>query len=569
MRLPAPHTATRPRLRRAQSALPHSLSRRRVLAWLAVLLATLLVRSPAIGKTGLEPKPRRRPKRPIRFVTVGSGVTGLCASALLAKDGHDVTVLESHPTSCGGHARMLQVAGLPFCAGPQYVWDFAPGSAAVGARVLRQLGLETQVPFVSLNPDSFERVAVGSEPAFDVPMGLTRFRDALCMRFPDNVQQLRKFFSVICDLYEGTELLFARGLYLESTPDMIGAVLASPHLPLRAKFVLARYYDEPLQRLFDQCALPPIVRRILLGHCGVFAESPETLSLGVYAAATGSYHSGAQFPRDGFGSLVDGLLRVIQESGGTVATNSPVVRMERKGSLVVRVTCQDGSLYPADHVISTLSPRRTCALVDACEADRYHYQVSNPLTGCYIAVRPFASLDSLRRRNLWWQRFPEPVDFAAPDMVAPPTMLYANSWSVSRKEADAPFETEGVVLFAPGNFEQSQQACWQGGERAVHFRKEVSRLLIAAADSNLLPGLADAVVTCEVKTPWDTFHEVGAERGNGYGRRPDVHNVLRGLTAFPAARNLSLASATVGQPGVATAFQTAALLVKHLAGIEV
>lgn len=501
-------------------------------------------------------------QRRTRVVVLGSGVTGLCAAALLSRCGYDLTVLEAHPAVCGGHARTLTVDGLPFSAGPQYVWDFTPGSDGVGARVLEYLGLQDRLHFVGMAPDGFERVVIGQEAPFDVPMGLERFCEALTQRMPQDRAGLRHFFEVVDDMYAGTRLLYRRGTYLESAPDMVFAVLTSTHLSLRAKLTLSRYYNESLQRVFDDCALSPLTRRLLLGHAGVFAENPERLSAGVYAAATGCYHSGSSTLAEGFGALVAALCEVVVEGRGRVENSKRVVKLNRQDKKIVSLTCEDGSEYGCDAIISTLAPRATCALVDGCAPQAYTYEVSNPLSGCYVVVRPFAALEQLRGRNLWWQRSPEPIEFANPDMLASPTMLYAGARSHAEKGV-------GVVLFAPGHFEQSRLACQAGGTAAEEFRRAAGDQIISAAERHLLPGLAGNVQTSVVKTPWDTFQEVGAERGNGYGRRPDVHNVLRGLTAFPAAQNLALACATVGQPGIATAFQTAVTVFRRMTGVTI
>ena len=69
-----------------------------------------------------------------RLYVIGIGITGLCAGALLAKQGFQVHVLEAHPTLVGGHARSFQREGFWFCAGPQYVWRFR--NNGIGRRVL-------------------------------------------------------------------------------------------------------------------------------------------------------------------------------------------------------------------------------------------------------------------------------------------------------------------------------------------------------------------------------------------------------------------------------------------------
>jgi len=73
------------------------------------------------------------------IVVLGSGITGLCAGAILSKLGYRVNVLEAHPEQLGGHARTLEIEGLKFSAGPQFVWNFSFSPYVVGERVLRFL----------------------------------------------------------------------------------------------------------------------------------------------------------------------------------------------------------------------------------------------------------------------------------------------------------------------------------------------------------------------------------------------------------------------------------------------
>lgn len=92
-------------------------------------------------------------KQSDNIVIVGSGVTGLCSGAILAKLGYKVIVLEMHPHLFGGHARTLEVAGVPFCAGPQFLWNFDDGSDSISHQIFKLIELDKSISFLSFNED--------------------------------------------------------------------------------------------------------------------------------------------------------------------------------------------------------------------------------------------------------------------------------------------------------------------------------------------------------------------------------------------------------------------------------
>ena len=59
------------------------------------------------------------------IVVIGAGYGGLVASALLAKEGHNVTVIEKNEQP-GGKASLLEIDGFQFDMGPSwYMWPQA------------------------------------------------------------------------------------------------------------------------------------------------------------------------------------------------------------------------------------------------------------------------------------------------------------------------------------------------------------------------------------------------------------------------------------------------------------
>ena len=54
-------------------------------------------------------------------IVIGSGFSGLCTAAFLAKSGIEVTVIEKNQ-QLGGRARMLKKDGFSFDMGPSWYW---------------------------------------------------------------------------------------------------------------------------------------------------------------------------------------------------------------------------------------------------------------------------------------------------------------------------------------------------------------------------------------------------------------------------------------------------------------
>ena len=128
------------------------------------------------------------------------------------------------------------------------------------------------------------------------------------------------------------------------------------------------------RELAAQLDLRELLRRVL------------RLTIENVGAATGSILQGANIPQHGFVGLVDALASVIAAHGGSVATAKRVTGLSVAGSQVRGVTFADGSEFPSDLVISTLSPRLTCNLIPGCEVGEFSYRPSNSLVSCFVRI---------------------------------------------------------------------------------------------------------------------------------------------------------------------------------------
>jgi len=318
--------------------------------------------------------------------------------------------------------------------------------------------------------------------------------------------------------------------------------------------------------LFNYCGLSGPARRFLYGHSGVFVENESDVSCVAYAAATGFYHAGADYPRFGFRSLVQALSDCITDAGGVVQTNKHVTALKRSGDRVTQISCSDGDSFATDLVISTASPRLTFTMLEAPGIWRAFYTPSNSVVSAFIGVRDYPGLPGqLARKNVWWQDGLEEVDFSLPDMTRPPRLLAVASPTCNGiHNTNTNPEDHSLIVFAPGNFSQSADAYAQSPEAHDELRAQITEQVLDRLEEHIFPGLRPFVRVIEVHTPHDLCLRTHGEHGNAYGRRLTPADLLTRPYALSCVNNLYMACASIGMPGIATAFQTAALLTERI-----
>lgn len=507
-----------------------------------------------------------------KIVVVGSGIGGMAAGALFAKTGCNVTVLESNEQYIGGHGRCLQIDGMRFSMGPQYVWDF--GEAETGDRFLRFLDIHHETPFVPMNPEGFERFFIGDKKVdknyffldFRVPMGLARFSEEIKALFPEEADRLDCLFADMISIYDAYRELFRKNSLNESRLLHATKFLLTTRISSAMKVRLGRTIYLTLNNFFDRYGISPLARRILYGHGGIFAENESEMSAIAYIVGTGNYHNGAWYPEKGFHHFFDALAGVITSAGGTVVTGKKVVRLQTTDNRVSAAFCEDGDEYGCDFLFSDISPRLTYALLGR-SSDSFDYTPSHAIGACCMAIHGQEPLlREMKGRNYWWQDGKE-IDYNAPDITKPPRMLFINSPTANGFEREKQNDHDGLVMFFPGNYFQEKTIYEQGAGAVRRFKETLASEIVEILDRNLFPGVSSRLRFAEIVSCIDTEKQTCGEYGNAYGRRMSVDEVLKGsIKEKNCPENLYNVSATKNTPGIAGGIFTAALLFKELTG---
>lgn len=268
-----------------------------------------------------------------RCVVIGSGMGGAGVSALLAKEGADVTVLERNDYP-GGKAASFEREGFIYDTGVHWL---ARGGKGPMGEVADIVG--TEIKFCS------------TDTAMEFTTG---GRTALLSQNMDDEESLQRLFDeieVLPENRDGANALF-KDLARERSPEELEELDEVSFADYIARFV----DDEQLNRVLD-------------GFTGMYmCISRRAASTGEFIVcfAGQSKEKNLCYPIGGMRAVPMAYLDALQSLGGELRYSTPVERIVVEGDGVRGV--EAGGFIPADIVISNNGIKETVAL-----AGRHHF----------------------------------------------------------------------------------------------------------------------------------------------------------------------------------------------------
>lgn len=294
-----------------------------------------------------------------RAIVIGGGIAGLATAALLARDGHEVTLIERNP-HLGGRAGNIEEQGFRFDTGPSWllmrdVYDHF--FELLGTSTNEQLDLRLLDPGYQV----FSEPDGASGPhSTTVPHGVDAVAELFESIEPGGGAAVRKYLRSA-----GLTADVARNRFLYNPFTRLASAFGRD--VLRSFPLLIRLLSSSLEKFVDQRFTHPVLRRILAYPAVFLGTDPQRAPAIYHLLSAFDLDQGVFYPMGGFWAVVERLEALVRSAGVRVITSAEVTEVvtEEGGRRVtargVRWTDTDGKsrVDHADLVVSAADLHHT------------------------------------------------------------------------------------------------------------------------------------------------------------------------------------------------------------------
>jgi phytoene desaturase len=441
-------------------------------------------------------------RAPAQAIVIGSGFGGLAAAVRLGARGYRVTVLEKLDAP-GGRAFVHRQDGFTFDAGPTVItapFLFEELWSLCGRRMSDDIDLRPVAPYY--------RIRFDDGACFDYSGDADAMRAEVAKFAPADVPGYERFL-------QASEAIFKVGF------EQLG------HVPFDSWTDMVRVLPDLLKlegyrtvhSLACKHVSDPRLRVVLTFQSLLVGGNPFATTSVYCLIAFLERRWGVHFPMGGTGSLVKGLVSLIEGQGGCLRCNQAVAQITVADGAATGVRLESGETLAADVVVSNADSAWTYRHLVAPEhrrrwtdrrIERARYSMS--LFVWYFGTRrryPEVAHHTIalgpRYRELLTDIFQRKV-------LADDFSLYLHRPTATDPSL-APEGCDAFYVLSPVPHLQSGTD-WQA--QAEPYRRAIE----ARLEATLLPDLASQIVTSRLLTPQDFQDRLSSFRGAAFGLEP-------------------------------------------------
>ncbi len=505
------------------------------------------------------------------YLVLGSGLSALTFSALMAQRGHRVTIIEAHEFPGGfGHTftEGSDKHAYHFNAQLHYVWDCGEGERV--HRILKKLNLHEKVPFIQYNKNGFDHMRL---PGFslDIPNDYDLLNERMNQLFPKHHAAITAFLTAIQQL-----AFLANRMNKPSGSSSIKHAFKS-----HTKLPLLKFYGKTLQQVFDYFKLPRAAQSLLASQWHDFLLPPNQLSFYCWLILFDGYMRGAYYPKYHFEQVIQALVSCIESHGGQIIYNQKVTQFslnKKNITAVTTVNMQEPTQlteYTAKQVVCNFDPKQAAAMIGFQHfSSRLRQQLSYDYSCSNFVVYGAVKDIDLRDYGFGnWNIFHSEqinINQVFDDMYyksnyTKPSFAITTPSLVSDDPKGCPPGHQIFQLLTVANYNYFKDLKLRNQKDYLQQKKQIYNTMLDVIEKHYVPHFREHVCFKMLGSPTTNESFCFAPEGNSYGSNMTPQNTRLNRLGFKTSlNNFYFCNASSGYAGFTSSFANGARLYEYL-----
>lgn len=433
----------------------------------------------------------------MNIVIIGSGLSGLSCAVVLAKNGHQVTVLEKEAV-IGGCLQCFKRKGVKFETGMHFI-----GSASEGQtlnKYMRYLEIDDKVKLSPLDPEGYDVVCLDGK-RYRFPNGREAFINQMSEYFPHQRENLQRYFDAIEEVSQASSL---HSLKVSEGDSAINT----------------EYHLRSVNDVINSIITDPLLQKVLVGNLPLYAGERDKTPFATHSFIMDFYNQSAYRIVGGSDTIATALQQTLERYGGRILTNSQATAINCEGKSATSVCVNGTSTIPADYVISSIHPQRTLDLLNTPLIRNVYRQRINSIpntVSCFTIYVEFKDgAMPYMNHNFYGYHTDTPWDCEQYDQDSwPKSYLYMHLCH----EDGAKFAKAGEIICYMWMDDVKQWAGtkpMQRGQEYEDFKLQKTRKVFQSIEKEF-PGFQDTIKNYYTSTPLTYSDYTATVGGSMYG----------------------------------------------------
>lgn len=469
-------------------------------------------------------------------VIVGSGLGGLVAAIILAKEGYSVCVLEKN-NQFGGNLQTFVRDKTIFDTGIHYIGGLGEGENLY--KYFKYLGIMDELKLKKMDEDGFDIISFeDTNEEFPHAQGYENFINQLVRYFPDEREAIENYCERVQTICNSFPLY---NLQWEGKYD-------NEILSLNAK------------QCIDEVTENEKLKQVLAGSNFLYAGIEDKSPFYVHALSVNSYIQSSWRCINGGSQITKQLIKQLKKFGGEIYKYKEVISFETIENRVSSVKMKDGSQVAGNIFISNIEPKTTLRMVGENKFRKSFFSRVNSLEGVisafslYIVFKP----ETFPYINHNYYHFKNAADVWKAHDYNETTWpkAYMASMNVSGKDEQW---ADGMTFITYMHFDDLKP--WENTFNTTAEKNDrgetYDEFKIRKADKFLneieikFPGIRNCIKSVHTSTPLSYRDYIGGSNGNMYGYVKDSNDPMKSFIA-PKTKldNLYLTGQSINMHGV-------------------